>query len=64
MASINCPECGTGVSNRADKCPNCAYPIKEHNKGCFLETLDWGCSFIWAIVILIVIIAVLALFFA
>lgn len=27
MALIRCPECGTEVSNKADKCPKCAYPI-------------------------------------
>jgi uncharacterized membrane protein YvbJ len=29
MALINCPECGTEVSDKADKCPKCAYPIKS-----------------------------------
>ena len=28
MALINCPECGTQVSSKADKCPKCAYPLK------------------------------------
>lgn len=27
MALINCPECGIKVSDKADKCPKCAYPI-------------------------------------
>ena len=27
MALINCPECGTEVSDKADKCPRCAHPI-------------------------------------
>jgi uncharacterized membrane protein YvbJ len=27
MALIKCPECGTEVSDRADSCPKCAYPI-------------------------------------
>jgi hypothetical protein len=27
MALINCPECGKQVSDKAEKCPNCAYPI-------------------------------------
>jgi uncharacterized OB-fold protein len=29
MALINCPECGTEVSDKADKCPKCAYPINS-----------------------------------
>jgi len=27
MALIKCPECGDGVSDKAEKCPKCAYPI-------------------------------------
>ncbi len=27
MALINCPECGVEVSDKAEKCPKCAYPI-------------------------------------
>lgn len=27
MALINCPECGMTVSDKADKCPRCAYPL-------------------------------------
>ena len=29
MALINCPECGTEISDKAEKCPKCAYPIQE-----------------------------------
>ena len=27
MALIACPECGTEVSDKAEKCPKCAYPL-------------------------------------
>jgi uncharacterized membrane protein YvbJ len=27
MAMIQCPECGTEVSDKAEKCPKCAYPF-------------------------------------
>jgi len=27
MALINCPECNTQISDRAEKCIKCAYPI-------------------------------------
>lgn len=27
MALIDCPECGTEVSDKAEKCLKCAYPI-------------------------------------
>lgn len=29
MALINCPECGKEISDRAEACPNCGYPIKK-----------------------------------
>ena len=31
MALIKCPECGTEVSEKAEKCPKCAYPISPKN---------------------------------
>lgn len=27
MALINCPECGKEVSNKADACIHCGYPL-------------------------------------
>lgn len=30
MALIDCPECGTQVSDRAEKCLRCAYPISAN----------------------------------
>lgn len=33
MALINCPECGTQVSDRAPACPNCAYPLRSGGSG-------------------------------
>jgi len=32
MALIKCPECGTEVSDRAEKCPKCAFPINPEKK--------------------------------
>ncbi len=29
MALIYCPECGVQLSDKAEKCPNCAYPINK-----------------------------------
>lgn len=49
MAIINCPECGSHVSDKAEKCPKCAYPIQQKNKqgeGLFLQSLNFGCMFI------------------
>lgn len=31
MALIKCPECGNEVSDKADACPKCGYPISEMN---------------------------------
>ena len=32
MALMYCPECGGSVSDRAQKCPKCGYPIQEYLK--------------------------------
>ena len=32
MALIKCPECGKEISDRAESCPNCAYPIAKVNE--------------------------------
>lgn len=32
MALINCPECGRKVSDKADACMNCGFPIQEIQK--------------------------------
>lgn len=29
MALINCPECNKEISDQADNCPNCGFPIKQ-----------------------------------
>ena len=67
MALINCPECNNQVSNKAEKCPKCAFPIKnkiiitkEKNEGCFLQTLNMGCMLIFGIIALIIILGMLA----
>ena len=28
MALVTCPECGKGISESAEKCPHCGYPLK------------------------------------
>jgi len=66
MALINCPECNTEVSEKAEKCPKCAYPINktqtQYNtpikpeiivkakEGCFLQTLNAGCMIVAVII--------------
>lgn len=32
MALITCPECGKQVSDSAEACPNCGYPIRKKTK--------------------------------
>ena len=68
MAIINCPECNNSVSDRADTCPNCAYPINKNSKtekapenkeGCFLQTLNTGCMIIFIIIAFIVVIGII-----
>lgn len=63
MALINCPECGTQVSNKADKCPQCAYPLKSEvtvkSEGCFLQTMNLGCMIVFAIIVVIIVLIIL-----
>jgi len=68
MAIINCPECNNKVSDKAESCPNCAFPLNritntikapENKEGCFLQTLNTGCMIIFAIIAIIVIIGVI-----
>ena len=69
MALILCPECGTEVSDKAEKCPKCSYPINKpqnptqisppeivakSQEGCFLQTLNVGCIIVATILVLIV----------
>lgn len=63
---IKCPECGTEVSDLAAQCPKCAYPIKKvvsksEDQGCFLQTMNMGCSIIGVIVIFLVILIIIAM---
>jgi len=64
MALINCPECNIQVSDKADKCPNCAYPLKREvsvdSEGCFLQTMNLGCIIIVGSIIGIVLLIFIA----
>lgn len=67
MALINCPECKSEVSDKAEKCPKCAFPINpsepitkevesKSSEGLFLKTMNTGC------LVLIIIITLILLF--
>lgn len=45
MALINCPECGREVSDRAEVCIHCGYPLQEVSKVNEEEKLDDGTVF-------------------
>lgn len=32
MALIKCPECGKEISDKAEVCPSCGYPVDEIGK--------------------------------
>ena len=68
MALINCPECRTQVSDKADKCPHCAYPLKKQvaveSEGCFLQTMNFGCSLVAALIGLFILIIILVAIFS
>ena len=67
MALINCPECRTQVSSKADKCPKCAYPLKGEvnvkSEGCFLQTMNVLTTIVVSIIALIVLIFIFAAIF-
>ncbi len=68
MPLINCPDCGKEISDIAPACPNCGRPIKKtpqpttiikgQKEGCFLQTLNAGCMFIFTIIGLLVLLMV------
>jgi predicted amidophosphoribosyltransferase len=67
MAIINCPECGSTVSDKAEKCPKCSYPIQSNTKpreGLFLQSLNFGCMFILVTVGAIILFSILATMFS
>lgn len=60
MALINCPDCGTEVSTKANQCPKCARVFKEPEKeGCFLQTLNAGCMVIVVIIAAFIILTII-----
>ena len=76
MALINCPECGATVSDKAEKCPKCAFPlnsnvsttqdgnkevITESKEGCFLQTLNMGCMIVAGIILAAIFFAIMVM---
>lgn len=67
MALINCTECNKEISDKAQNCPHCGFPIVsvqspvqpkiivKRNEGCFLQTLNMGCLLILIVIGLIVV---------
>ena len=49
MALINCPACGTEVSDEAVTCPKCGHPFKKTTQGMS------GCTLFFLIVAAIVV---------
>lgn len=37
MAMINCPECGKEISDKAESCPNCGFPLKSKNNNQYTQ---------------------------
>lgn len=67
MALINCPECRSQVSDKAQQCPKCAFPIQKKEEkpavvakeGFFLRSLNTGCLVSIGIVLGIIILFVI-----
>jgi uncharacterized membrane protein YvbJ len=69
MALIKCPECENQISDNAETCPNCGYPINNRkpqniivkkNEGCFLQTLNLGCMIIIILFVVAIVISFIA----
>lgn len=58
MSIISCPECKAGISDKAENCPKCGFPIASRpqqlvikkKEGCFLQTLNLGCLIILIVI--------------
>ena len=63
MALIKCTECGTEVSDKADKCPKCACPISTVNnkKTQVIEQTDKKLKMQMLISVLVLIVGVMTL---
>lgn len=40
MSLIKCPECDKEISNKAEKCPNCACPISASIEESYIQTIE------------------------
>ena len=40
MSLIKCPECGKEISDKAEKCPNCACPISLSPAENYVQTIE------------------------
>lgn len=75
MAIINCSECGSNISDKAEKCPHCGNPINisqpqkvevtsaPNKEGCFLQTMNIGCAIVLGIILFVVLLFVLGAIF-
>ena len=64
MALIDCPDCKREISDKAQNCPHCGFPINRNpqqqivikkNEGCFLQTLNIGCLLVLIFIALMVV---------
>ena len=51
MSLIACPECKTGVSSTAFKCPQCGFVIRAPKRGFFGQLFKWS-FVIWNVLML------------
>ena len=66
MALINCPECGSQVSDSAGACPNCGHPMRGNkpskSKASKLKTgaivnVVGGLGYIFVVAVLVILVA-------
>jgi len=59
MALIKCPECGTEMSDMANACPKCAFPIKPNS----VQTIEQTSKTLKLYYILSIALIVIGIFF-
>lgn len=55
---VNCKECSHAISDKANSCPSCGFPIKnikpyvvKNKEGFFLKSMNFGCLFFFCFIL-------------
>ena len=57
-----CPECGHEVSTKAEKCPNCGYPIRPIRTNLFFGRPTYKIDLIVVVILMLMVFAAMSWF--